>query len=345
VKLSIIVDNYNYDRFLKDSIDSALAVRWTDKEIIVVDDGSTDNSRDTIASYGDRVVPLFRPNGGQNAAVNAAIARSSGEWILILDADDMLLASVAEAALASPHPRAAVVQWGMRYVDREGKGGEHIWPVFTAADTTESIKQAMATTGYYDASATSANLWARWFLDEVGPLPTRAEHGVEFFDDYLHLLAPFFGEVVCLPSVQTLYRVHGTNNGYVGGFSPDALAATCVQDVRRLRLVDEVLRRTKRTSLGEAGVTWDNLLDHMSNRLVHKRFSPETYPVNESMGTVVRKYLGATRRSGKSLKQQAISAAWGMAIAATPLSVARRAGEIRAGRATHWLDLLQSSGG
>ncbi|MDB5408062.1 MAG: glycosyl transferase [Rhodospirillales bacterium] len=342
--LSIIIDNYNYDRFLADSIDSALAVRWPDKEIIVVDDGSTDNSHDLIASYGDRVVPLFKPNGGQNDAVNAAIARSSGEWILVLDADDMVLPSVAEAALASPHPEAAVVQWGMQYVDRQGKGREHVWPVFTAADTTGSIKQAMATTGYYDASATSANLWARRFLEEIGPLPTRDEHGLGYFDDYLHLLAPFFGEVVCLPSVQTLYRVHGTNNGYVGGFSPEAMARMCAEDLLRLRLVDEVLRRTKRTSLGEAGVTWDNLLEHMSHRLVHKRFSPETYPLNETIGTVVRKYLGAVRRSGKSPKQQAISAAWGMAIAATPLSVARRAGEIRAGRAAHWLDLLRSSG-
>jgi glycosyltransferase involved in cell wall biosynthesis len=342
MRLSIIVNNYNYERFLKESIDSALAVRWPDKEVIVVDDGSTDNSRETIASYGDRIIPIFKPNGGQNDAVNVGFARSTGDAILILDADDMLLPSVAEAALGAWRPSVSIVQYGMRYTDADGKPSEVVWPVFTEADTPERIRRSLLTTGYYDAPASSANVWSRRFLEEIGPIPTRDAHGLWWFDDYLHLLAPFYGEVVCLPSAQTLYRVHGKNESYVPGFSPDATARVCAQELLRLRLVDETLRRTKETSLAELGVTWDNSIDHMSNRLVHKRFRPATYPLDESIGTVFRKYLGAARRSGKSPKQKALCAAWGLVVTASPLGIARRAGEMRAGRAKLWGALANS---
>jgi glycosyltransferase involved in cell wall biosynthesis len=333
MRLSIIVNNYNYDAFLKDSIDSALAVRWFDKEVIVVDDGSTDGSRETISAYGDRIISIFKPNGGQNDAVNAAFAQSTGEAILILDADDMLLPTVAEAALTHWSKNAAVVQYGMRYMARDGKPSDIVWPLFTEDDTPERVKETFLSTGYYDAPATSANIWSRKFLTEIGPLPTRDSDGLGYFDDYLHLLAPFFGDVVCLPSAQALYRIHGKNVGYTAGFSPDAAAKTCRLDLLRLRLVDETLTRTRHTSLRRLGVSWDHSIEHMSDRLIHKRFRPDTYPLQEGLGTVLSKYLGAARRSSKTPKQKALCAAWGIVMAVSPRSIAFRAGDFRARRA------------
>jgi cellulose synthase/poly-beta-1,6-N-acetylglucosamine synthase-like glycosyltransferase len=96
---SIIIDNYNYGRLLKDAIDSALAQTYRNTEVIVVDDGSTDNSREIIAGYGDRIIPVLKENGGQASALNAGFAVSQGDVILFLDADDVLLPTAAENAM------------------------------------------------------------------------------------------------------------------------------------------------------------------------------------------------------------------------------------------------------
>src|SRR5579872_2142515 len=86
--VSIVINNYDYGRFLRGAIDSALNQTYPDKEVIVVDDGSTDNSREIIAGYGDRIVPVLKPNGGQGSAFNAGFAASHGELIFLLDSDD-----------------------------------------------------------------------------------------------------------------------------------------------------------------------------------------------------------------------------------------------------------------
>lgn len=96
--VSILICNYNYGRFIATAIDSALAQTYPNIEIIVVDDGSTDNSREVIESYSDRVRAIFQQNGGQSSAFNAAFAASSGEIICLLDSDDFFLADkVAKA--------------------------------------------------------------------------------------------------------------------------------------------------------------------------------------------------------------------------------------------------------
>src|SRR5262249_8062926 len=96
---SIIINNYNYGRFLNDAINSALAQSYPNVEVIVVDDGSTDNSREIIAGYGDRIVPVLKENRGQPSAFNAGFATSGGDVILFLDSDDALLPTAVERAV------------------------------------------------------------------------------------------------------------------------------------------------------------------------------------------------------------------------------------------------------
>src|SRR5438045_1296314 len=88
---TIIISSYNYARFLGECIDSALAQTWPNVEVIVVDDGSTDESRQILDSYGDRIRTIFKTNGGQASAANAGFAAASGDVIILLDADDLLL--------------------------------------------------------------------------------------------------------------------------------------------------------------------------------------------------------------------------------------------------------------
>ncbi len=86
--VSVIIDNYNYGRFLGAAIDSALNQTYPHIEVIVVDDGSTDDSRDVISLYGEQILPIFKDDGGQGSALNTGFKASGGEFIQFLDSDD-----------------------------------------------------------------------------------------------------------------------------------------------------------------------------------------------------------------------------------------------------------------
>src|SRR6476659_10838497 len=95
--VTIIINNFNYAKYIGASIESALAQTYDNVEVIVSDDGSTDNSREVIESYGSSIVAVFKPNGGQASALNAGFKKSSGDLVIFLDADDVLWPScVAE---------------------------------------------------------------------------------------------------------------------------------------------------------------------------------------------------------------------------------------------------------
>src|SRR5687768_4590814 len=99
--VSIIINNYNYGRFLAEAIDSALAQTYQNCEVIVVDDGSTDNSRDIIEDYGSKLIPVLKKNGGQSSAFNQSFQVSTGSIICFLDSDDTLSSSAMEKVVDS----------------------------------------------------------------------------------------------------------------------------------------------------------------------------------------------------------------------------------------------------
>src|SRR5206468_2833779 len=89
--VSILIPCYNAERWIAQAIDSALAQTWPAKEVIVIDDGSTDGSLEIIKSFGDRIRWETGPNRGGNVARNRLLELSLGEWLQYLDADDYLL--------------------------------------------------------------------------------------------------------------------------------------------------------------------------------------------------------------------------------------------------------------
>ncbi len=95
---SVIISNYNY-RFLKRCIESALAQTYANTEVIVVDDGSTDDSQAILVSYGNRVKAIFKENGGQASALNRGFFVSRGKVICFLDSDDELAPGAMEAVV------------------------------------------------------------------------------------------------------------------------------------------------------------------------------------------------------------------------------------------------------
>src|SRR5437016_1016281 len=89
-KVSVLIDTYNYGRFIGHAIDSVIAqtISEAEREIIVVDDGSTDDTRSIVEKFGNSVRYIRKENGGQASAFNVGVAASRGEVICLLDADD-----------------------------------------------------------------------------------------------------------------------------------------------------------------------------------------------------------------------------------------------------------------
>ncbi|MGO9444362.1 MAG: glycosyltransferase family 2 protein [Thiobacillaceae bacterium] len=87
-RFSVVIPAYNAGKTLARALDSVLAQTWPAHEIIVVDDGSHDDTDQIVAAYGDRVIALWQENAGPSAARNRGVQAASGEWVAFLDADD-----------------------------------------------------------------------------------------------------------------------------------------------------------------------------------------------------------------------------------------------------------------
>jgi len=90
-KVSIIIPTYNYAHFITEAIQSVLSQTFQDFEVIVVDDGSTDNTREVLAQFGNKIRYIYQENRGLSAARNTGILNSSGQYLCFLDSDDSLL--------------------------------------------------------------------------------------------------------------------------------------------------------------------------------------------------------------------------------------------------------------
>jgi glycosyltransferase involved in cell wall biosynthesis len=207
--VSIVISSYNYGRFLADAIDSALGQIYSNTEIIVVDDGSTDHSREVIVSYGERILSIWKDNGGQASALNAGYRASRGEVVFFVDSDDLLLPTAVEKALPFfSDPRVAKVHWPLWTVDDKGQGtGDAIMSLLPEGD----LQGAVIRDGPYGYlwPDTTGNAWARRFLEKVLPIPEEEFRTCP--DLYLCGLAPLFGTIGRISEPQGCWRSHSQN--------------------------------------------------------------------------------------------------------------------------------------
>jgi glycosyltransferase involved in cell wall biosynthesis len=89
--VSVIMPAYNTARYIREAIDSVLDQDYPSKELIVIDDGSTDGTLEVLRSYGDRITLIEQRNQGSAVARNAGLAAARGECIAFLDSDDIWL--------------------------------------------------------------------------------------------------------------------------------------------------------------------------------------------------------------------------------------------------------------
>ena len=212
MRCSIIINNYNYARYLGKAIESALEQTFDNCEVIVVDDGSTDASVEVIQSYGDRIIPVLKPNGGQASAMNAGFEKCSGDLVLFLDADDWLEPNAVECIVAAFQEGTSHVYYQMTMRNPEGEDLGRFQLAFEELDAGVDAWNALLQRGAANFPPTSANAFSRQALEAVLPIPE------EIFriraDVYLLHTAAFQGGVVALEKSLANYLVHGSNNWF-----------------------------------------------------------------------------------------------------------------------------------
>lgn len=239
-RVSIVVNNYNYAEYLPAAIESSLAQYWPDVETVVVDDGSTDGSRAVLERYSGRIIPVLQENSGQAAAFRAGLSASSGEVVVFLDSDDLLLPTAASAAVHAFQrcPAAVKVSWPLWKIDAAGRrpGGLHPDGRLPRGDLASVVLEQGVNS--YLSPPTSGNAWARPFLERVLPAPEQDFR--RGGDGYLITLAPLFGLVEAVRSPQGCYRLHG-QNGYWKPSLEERVAGALERYEARARALTSVL--------------------------------------------------------------------------------------------------------
>lgn len=273
--VSIIINNYNYAQFLPEAIESSLNQTYLQVEVIVVDDGSTDHSALIIQQYGDRVLPILKPNGGQASAMNVGFSVSKGDIVVFLDADDYLFPTAIEDIVDAWHPGVCHLQSRLELVDVDGKYID-LYPAPEISFDTGDVRPLLFRKGRYNTTVTSGNSFSRAVLEQILPIP-EAEFRISA-DGYLVTVAPLYGQVLSLEQPIGARRKHSSNFWASSGvqLKPDQFRKSFQHDFLRYKYLTE-----RATQLGQAVSPNLGLHDHLhvADRLVSLRLDPARHPV------------------------------------------------------------------
>jgi glycosyltransferase involved in cell wall biosynthesis len=323
IAVDIVVDNYNYGRYIAEALASARAQTHPNVRLIVVDDGSTDDSRAVIEAHAGQIDEIvLKENGGQASAINAGLARCRGEVVIFLDADDVLephaVATLVEPFAADPALTKA--QARMEVIDAEGRRTGVLKPDRHLPLPNGDLRAAeLAYPFDLTWMAMSGNAFRVEALRGLGPIPE-----VEFrvsADWYMVHLTALIGPVASLERVCSLYRIHGANNYEL---------ESAEIDVPHLRATIGYSRATARELLriaDERGFPHPKeilSIADLSNRMISLRLEPDLHPVatDTRFGLVGDAMRALRRRRGVSGAMKAMFAGWFAAMAVAPRRLA-----------------------
>ena len=321
-----MVNNFNYGRFVEAAVESALDQTHPKVSVIAVDDGSTDDSHEILRRYEGRVDLVFKPNGGQASAINAGFARCSGDVVIFLDADDVLLpnaAALAASAFAAD-PSVVKSQCRMELIDRDGRRTGVIKPPLHLPVPSGDVCRAELTFPFDLVwLPMSANAFRSDVLRRILPVPEE-DYPVCGADWYLVHLAPLFGTVYSLEEVGACYRVHGSNR-----YEPREPVLD-LEHVRHGLVHAEATTRALTRLSDELNIRrpYPRILSvaDLSNRLVSLKLEPRLHPI--ASDRVWRLALdgnrAANRRSEVAWPMRALFVGWFWTMAIAPRPFAQR---------------------
>jgi glycosyltransferase involved in cell wall biosynthesis len=211
---TVLIDTYNYGQYVEEAVSSALAQDFPpeEREILVVDDGSTDNTAARLRKFGNAIHYLHKPNGGQASAFNYGFAHARGEVVALLDADDAWLpeklARLHEAF--QRNPAAGMVYHRLYWWD----GGNEMSADRYFVAVSGLVPETRHTLLQYPMASTSCLAFRRATLEKLLPIPEALRSQA---DAFLTALIIFVAPVAAVPEYLGKYRLHGANLFQAGG--------------------------------------------------------------------------------------------------------------------------------
>ncbi|HEY0834842.1 MAG TPA: glycosyltransferase family 2 protein, partial [Azospirillum sp.] len=321
--LSVVIANHNYGAFVGAAIRSALDLRWPRVEVVVVDDGSTDDSLRTIRAFEPAVRVIETPHVGQTGACNAGFAATRGDVVLFLDADDALHPDLMREVARVWTPATSKAQCQMAAIDRDGRPLGTVFPQFPPDLTPERVRAMLLRSFAYPTPPGSANLYSRRFLDGLMPQPETLD-GMRVGNETMLLgLAALCGDVVTVTRPLVFYRVHGTNVSVASDVSARAL-------VRRIRIDLEKARRLHAQAAALGYTLPDRALErsphHLQYRIACHRLFRAEHPVagDGTAGLLADMTRATLAFDGMTARGKAALLAWSAAVLLGPRPLARR---------------------
>lgn len=316
--VSIVINNYNYDRFLAEAIDSALNQTYPHTEVIVVDDGSTDKSPDIIARYGDQILPILQANGKQAAAFNSGFASSKGEIIIFLDSDDYLFPYAIEKIVAIWSSELAKVHYRLNVVDTVGQSLGYSSPQGTSLLAQKEVWKTILDKGGYVSTPTSGNALNRHVLEKLFPIPDEYKLTA---DDYLSFQVPFYGHVKAIEEPLGAYRIHSSNQWALSTVT----AARFQRFVRHdLQNFDLIIKKAKEFDYDYPSDLEQRSIGRLWSRIISLRLDPKEHPIAEdrALNLIYEGIRSLWKYSDFNWQKRLLYSAWFLWVGLFPLSLA-----------------------
>jgi glycosyltransferase involved in cell wall biosynthesis len=237
--VTVVICNYNYERYLAAAIDSALAQDYPATDVIVIDDGSTDGSRAILEQYGTRITSVLKENGGQVSAYNYAIEALETEYVIFLDSDDILYPSaVSEVMKRFANGRWSKVQFRLDVVDDAGEQtGAHV----PHSEPPEDCGKLLLSGWLYPSPPASGNAYRVSALRRIFPVPETGinRYGADFYAIYGVALT---GPVATVPKSLGSYRVHNASSTSVSFANSEQITRAPKAFVMRWAILRNIVR-------------------------------------------------------------------------------------------------------
>lgn len=215
--VTVLIDTYNYGQYIEEAVESALTQEFPpeQREILVVDDGSTDDTAERLKKYGDAIRYIRKSNGGQASAFNFGFAEARGEIIATLDADDLCLPQRLQRVCETfeKHPDAGMVY----HRTHMWRGGEEVQVDSHFSEVSGRVPESCVSLLRYSMVATSCLAFRRSALNKLLPVPEALRSQA---DAYLTALIIFVAPVTALPEFLAKYRLHAENLFHISGDKP-----------------------------------------------------------------------------------------------------------------------------
>jgi glycosyltransferase involved in cell wall biosynthesis len=320
--VSVVINNYNYQHFLVRCINSALSQTYAKTEVIVVDDGSTDNSREVIERYRGRIVPVYKSNGGQASALNRGFEYARGDFLVFLDSDDELLPSALErvAEVFGQNENISHVIFRLQVVDAENRPTGALLPSSRLQLASGNIQKQLIRNRSYTHPPTSGHVFRKSAITEIMPIPELVfRKGAAA---YLVYTVDIVGELRSIDEPLGLYRIHNTNVSEINQFlDGDRLSA---------HLQEDACVRSKQIAMFRKhyGITMSELafgdLTHIKQHVILKKLYPQKYTFSRSIFQLcLRGLIAAVLANNIRLLDRPIWMLWFLGMLIAPRTIAQ----------------------